>query len=201
MAVALEEVVLADDPETWEALGFTVTDATVALGGVVLRLAGRGAGEGMVGWRLRGVETTDLDGLPTEAARGAAPEPPAVEHPNGALALDHVVAFTGDLDRTMAALAAAGLEPRRVRAVPGQELRQAFYVLGPALLELAGPVADRDAAAFWGLVVVVADLDALAELLGDRLGAPRDAVQAGRRIATLRAEAGSSAAVAFMTPR
>jgi hypothetical protein len=48
--------------------------------------------------------------------------------------------------------------------------------------------------------VVVDDLDALGALLGAHLGRPRAAVQAGRRIATLRESAGSSVALAFMTP-
>ena len=48
--------------------------------------------------------------------------------------------------------------------------------------------------------MVVSDLDALAERLGDDLGTPRDAVQSGRRIATLRESAGLGVPVAFMTP-
>jgi hypothetical protein len=48
---------------------------------------------------------------------------------------------------------------------------------------------------------VTSDLDALAARLGDKLGPIRDAVQPGRRIATLRREAGSSVPIAFMTPR
>jgi hypothetical protein len=55
-------------------------------------------------------------------------------------------------------------------------------------------------ARFWGLAFTVADLDAIAERLGNRLSGPRDAVQPGRRIATLRGEAGIGPAVAFMTP-
>jgi hypothetical protein len=88
-----------------------------------------------------------------------------------------------------------------VREVPGGDTRQAFFVLETALLELAGPVPDVDGLRFWGLTVVVADLDALAARLGARLGPVRDAVQPGRRIATLRAGAGSSVPLAFMTPR
>jgi hypothetical protein len=180
----LEEVVVADEAATWEGLGFTVLDGVVWLGGVALRLAGREAGEGIVDWRLGEGSTAQTE----------------VVHANGAVALDHLVMFTDDLDRTMAELDEAGLgEPRRIREVPGSEVRQAFYVLGTALLELAGPVEGPQG--FWGLVVVVDDLDAVAVRLGDRLGSPRDAVQPGRRIATLRPEAGSSTAVAFMSPR
>ena len=43
-------------------------------------------------------------------------------------------------------------------------------------------------------------MDAAAAALGDLLGSPRDAVQPGRRIATLRPEAGLGPAIAFMTP-
>jgi hypothetical protein len=197
---ALAELVLADEPQTWEALGFVVAGGAIGLGGVTLRLAGRDAGEGIVAWGVHGLEPGDIDGLRTLEAV-AALDAGESGHPNGAIGLDHVVALTGDLDRSIAALRARGLEPRRIRDVPGQELSQAFYVLETALLELSGPVADREAAGFWGLVVVVSDLDALIDRLGDLVGEPRDAVQPGRRIATLRPAAGSSTAVAFMTPR
>jgi hypothetical protein len=49
--------------------------------------------------------------------------------------------------------------------------------------------------------VTVDDLDALGALLGEHLGDAKDAVQEGRRIATLRhKELGMSVATAFMTP-
>ncbi|HEY4589083.1 MAG TPA: hypothetical protein VII86_07635, partial [Thermoanaerobaculia bacterium] len=41
-------------------------------------------------------------------------------------------------------------------------------------------------ARFWGITFAVADLDTCAELLRDRLGSIHDAVQPGRRIATVR---------------
>jgi hypothetical protein len=127
-----------------------------------------------------------------------------VPQPNGALAVDHVVVTTPALEHTAAALQRAGLDLRRTRDVPGDRpLRQAFLLAGPCLVEVVGPPGDRAAgpAAFWGLTIVVDDLEALGGRLGSRLGAPRDAVQPGRRIATLRREAGLSAPVAFMTPR
>jgi hypothetical protein len=55
-------------------------------------------------------------------------------------------------------------------------------------------------ARFWGLAFQVRDLDATCQHLGDKVGEPRDAVQPGRRIATLRREAGLGPAVAFMSP-
>lgn len=110
---------------------------------------------------MRGLASGSLDGLATVASDAPARPPScAPAHLNGALAVDHVVVATPDLDRTLAELAAAGLKLRRVReAGPA---RQAFYRVGDALLEVVGPAArDGDApASFWGLTVVVADLDA-----------------------------------------
>jgi hypothetical protein len=191
VAPTLEEVVLADDPAVWEELGFVVVDGVVWLGGVALRLAGRAAGEGIVDWTVGDGRTGSR----------------AVSHPNGAIALDCVVLFTGDLERTTSELEARGLELRRMREAGGQ-VRQAFYNLRTALLEVVGPrpgsavcPAEEDEPRFWGLVVVVEDIDALSERLAERLGRIKDAVQPGRRIGTLRREAGSSTEVAFMTPR
>src|SRR5690606_1421701 len=125
--------------------------------------------------------------------------------PNGAIGVDHVVVATPDLDRTLAALAGAGLEPRRVRDA-GARLRQAFYVIGDALLEVAGSARpDPDArgrpARFWGVTLVVEDLDATCARLGGIAAGPRDAVQPGRRIATVRESAGLGTRLALMTPR
>jgi hypothetical protein len=192
----LDELVLGDPPEAWEALGFAAVDGIVALGGVRLRLTGRGGG--IAGWSMRGIELdADLDGLPTTVSEAPPPEPLA--HPIAAVALDHVVALTPDFDRTAGKLRAAGLDYRRTRDA-GNGFRQAFFVLGPCLLELGGP-AEVPQARFWGLTLVVEDLDAAAERLGDRLGSVKDAVQAGRRIATVRREAGLGVPVALMTRR
>ena len=113
--------------------------------------------------------------------------------------------ITPDFDRTRGALKRAALPLRRIRDVPGTEqraaFRQGFRRLGPAILELVeAPGMRPGAARFYGLVVIVSDLDALAERLGDRLGQIRDAVQPGRRIATLAADAGLSPKLAFMDP-
>lgn len=203
---SLDELRVGDAPELWRALGFDVgADSTCLLGRIRLRL-GAGEGRGITSWALRSMPDGSLDGLATTGSRASEPELVAVDpprHANGALAVDHVVAATPDLDRTLAVLASAGLEPRRRRDAGGTA-RQAFYVLGDALLEVVGPrVADGDGrAVFWGLAVVVDDLDRLAERLGPLLGTPRPAVQPGRLIATVRGkEAGLGTALAFMTPR
>lgn len=152
----------------------------------------------------------DFDGLPiARADDGAAGEAdPAPAHPNGVTRIDHVVAFTADLDRTVAAGQAIGLDLRRVRdePAPAGSPRQAFFRIGEAMLEVAqapdgSPLAGDSPARFYGLAFVVEDIDATAALLGDRCGEPRDAIQPGRRIATVRREAGLGLPVALMTPR
>jgi hypothetical protein len=191
----LDELVLGDHPDAWEALGFTVVDDVVVVGGVRIRLTGRGGG--ISAWSLRGIAPgADLDGIPTSPSE-APPAPPAT-HAIGVTAVDHVVALTPDFDRTAGKLRAARLDYRSSRDA-GNGFRQAFFVLGPCLLELGGP-AEGDVR-FWGLTLVVEDLDAAAEQLGERLGRVKDAVQPGRRIATLQREAGLGVPVALMTPR
>jgi hypothetical protein len=118
--------------------------------------------------------------------------------------VDHVVAATPDLDRTISTLGGAGLELRRVRDTPvgGRAGRQAFFWVGDTILEVVGPAeaAGDGPLMLWGLALVSEDLDATIAFLGpDRCSEPRDAVQPGRRIATLRTrEMGISVPVAVM---
>jgi hypothetical protein len=200
---------IADDPQAWADLGFAVSGGAVRLGGTTIELAGVDDERGIVGWSVEDLEGREIDGLP--AVGPAPPELGGDEHPNGAIALDHVVVVTPSLDRTLGALQTAGLDLRRVREARAEPpLRQAFFKLGDVVLEVAGPAgADpwlppgedvSGPARFWGLVVVVEDLDSLVASAGDRIGAARDAVQPGRRIATVKPAAGVSTALAFMTP-
>jgi hypothetical protein len=192
---ALAELRIADPPERWRALGFRLEDSRADVGGVRLTLGGAGAG--ITGWAIRHLPPTeDIDGLLTSAATSA-PASPA--HPNGATGIDQVVITTPDFDRTAQALDRAGLTLRRIREAGG--FRQGFRRLGPAILELVEATAmPPGPARFWGLVVIVPDLEALGERLGDQLSEPRAAVQPGRRIATLRARAGLGLKLAFMDP-
>jgi hypothetical protein len=206
--VTIDELVLADTPERWSAIGFDVRDGRVQLGTVRLRLAGEAAGRGIVGWSLRGVSTTELDGLAT--TRSDTPVPaPAAEHQNGILALDHVVAMSPALDRSVQALQQAGLDLRRIREepTPAGAPRQAFFRLGAEVLEVVQVPeqaieqtggADRPAR-LWGLALIAADFDRAVAALGDHLGEARAAVQAGRRIATVKRSAGLAVPVALMS--
>lgn len=208
MGATIDELIVADEPSAWAGVGFTVEGDTCVVGEVRIRLAGRDAGKGLAGWSLRGVESTELDGLATECSERPLPDAPAV-HSNGITALDHVVAISSALDRIVAALQAAGLDLRRVREepTPAGAPRQAFFRLGAEILEVvqAPPEAiertggDRPAF-FWGLAFVTPDLEATVARLGEHAGEVRDAVQPGRRIATLRRSAGLALPVALMTP-
>ncbi len=135
-------------------------------------------------------------GLPAEPAR---PTPP---HPNGVVSLDHLVVATPHIGRTVASLTSAGIELRRVREIGGDPPRQqAFFKLGDVVLEVVG---TRDQSGDWplrfyGLAWTVRDLDETAAYLGDRLRPAKDAVQPGRRIATLDRAAGSTVPHTFMS--
>jgi hypothetical protein len=122
------------------------------------------------------------------------------------VAIDHLVAFTPELERTIAAFERCGVECRRIREVgpPEARLRQAFFRFGEVICEVvevpaeqAGPGGE---ARFWGLTVTVQDLDSAVAGLGERCGSIRDAVQPGRRIATVREAAGLGVPVALISP-
>jgi len=209
MAVTIDELTVADAPEAWAARGFAVVGDACAIGEVRIRFAGADAGRGLTGWSLRGAAGTELDGLPT-AASDRPPPAPAPAHPNGVAAVDHVVAFSPALDRTVAVLEAAGLDLRRIREepTPAGAPRQAFFRLGATILEVVqqpeemveeGGGPDRPAR-FWGLALVSADIDASVAAIGPAVvSGPRPAVQPGRRIATLRRSAGLALPVALMS--
>lgn len=230
--VRIAEITLADDPERWESLGFSVSDAAVELGAVRVALTGRDSGRGILGWTLRGATNVQLDGLPTVAGETSPPRtndplsaeaderqqpvkpavlhPDSAAHPNGVTAIDHVVAMSPNLDRSVAALQAAGLDLRRIREqpTPAGAPRQAFFRLGEVILELVQEPAEvvstrRDGAdgpaRFWGLALLSDDLNRTVVRLGEHSGEIRPAVQPGRQIATLRRSAGLAVPVALMS--
>jgi hypothetical protein len=185
---------IADPPARWRALGFTVDQAgESALGGVSVTLGDEGSG--ITRWTLRHVPAgPPIDGLATEVT--PAPAVQHVVHPNGALGVDHVVIVTPDFDRTAAALAERGLELRRIRQAGDR--RQGFRRLGPTIVELV-EAPEAAAVGFWGLTIVVSDLDALAREHA-QIGEVRPAVQSGRHIVTVDRAAGLSTRLAFMDP-
>ncbi len=183
-------IALPGEPAAWARLGFApgepVGDVRLTPGAARLEVG------------IEGLGAERPDGLAlVPAADGGAPGHGT--HPNGALVVDHVVALTDDLARTLTALDGAGLETRRINEPPTSPVRQAFINLRTLILEVVE--VEGDAPALWGVTVAVADLDACARHLGPLLGEPRTAVQPGRRIATVGPEAGLPTALALMTPR
>jgi hypothetical protein len=204
---------ITDPPELWRDHGFEVdSDGRCVVNGVEHRLGasiprgsdGRG---GVVGWGVSGVDLalTDLDGIPTAVVPEQAKRPDTPRHPNGVFRIDHLVIRTPDTPRTASRLEAAGNRRRGGRTTnsAGDAVDMTFFWAGDTLLELAGPPTpktDGGPARLAGIAYATDDLDATAALLGDRSTTPVDAVQAGRRIAALTADAGSAVPTAFMTP-
>lgn len=211
MAVTVDQLIVGDDAPAWRDAGFAVDDdGTCRIGTVRIRLTGADGPRHLHRWTLRGVDPdiTEIDGVATTCS-SAGPADPAT-HASGVSRIDHVVLTTPDIDRTVAALVAIGLDPRRVRDDAERyphPMRQVFFRMGEVILELVGPQepeqrAPERPAVLWGLALVADDLDGLAERLGpERVTAPKAAVQPGRRIATLRTRSlGISTAIAYMTP-
>jgi hypothetical protein len=206
----IDEITIADDPASWADLGFAVEGERCQIAGVSLRLAGRDRGEGVLGWSLREIDSEDLDGLPTTRSERPALAP-ALPHPNGVVSIDHVVAVSPAFERSIAAMQAAGLDLRRVREEPtaAGAPRQAFFKLGREILELIQEpeevVAEQGGperpVRFWGLALLVDDIDETVARLGERAQPARPAVQPGRRISTLRRSAGLAIPLALMTRR
>ena len=153
----LAELHVPGDPAAWERLGFTLVDGAVHLGGVRI-VVGPRAGAGCSASRERRARR------PPERRDRHRPRRRA--HP--------------DFDATVERLRADGLDYRRTRDA-GEGRRQAFFVLGPCLLELAGPV--EGAERLWGVTLVAPDLEPFG-------GSIKDAVQPGRRITTVPTRAG-----------
>ena len=176
---SLSSVVVGDQPEVWERIGFRPNGGSCWVGGVEFVLTGDGSGIG--DWRM----AEELGESP--------------EHPNGAVGLDHLVVLTPNLEESIEEFTAMGLELRRMREA-GEGRQQAFFRIGSPVLEVVGPIHDLKKPKTWGLAFSVRDIDAAVALLGRALHAPRDAVQPGRRIATVDRAAGSSTSIAFMSP-
>jgi hypothetical protein len=196
MKPQIEQLTVGGDPAAWRRAGFTVGAEGMQVGTVRLHFA---PGDGILGWRLTG-RSAEIDGLPVAVA--AAGQAVGAAHPNGVTHVDHLVVFTPELERTTRALEDAGIVRRRVREVETDDglLRQGFFRLGEVILEVvAHSRVEPGPARFWGITFAVTDLDACADLLGERLGSIRDAVQPGRRIATVRKAAGLGLPVALIS--
>jgi hypothetical protein len=223
----VEWLSVSGDPDVWRSFGFVVADGLLPLHGTSLRIvppAGQADANrpvsGITSWALSGIAPDalastavddatiaeidglrfEIDGLHTDVVESL--DPTYGAHDLGATGLDHVVVLTADLERTSGAITAAtGCELKRIREVG--EMRQGFHRIGPGglIVELVErPDVPAGPARFWGLVLIVDDLDVACDRLGaERVTPPKDAVQPGRRIATVRADAGLGLPVALMS--
>jgi hypothetical protein len=195
----LAELTISDDADAWADAGFTVRDGRCRIGSVDVRFVD--GSDGIVGWGFAALDdaAASTDGIPTASVDAQTME--HWQHDNRTTTFDHVVVTTPDSARTVAALEAIGLPAKRTRDI-GRGMQQIFFRAGEVILELVGPVEPNGTgpAGFYGLAVNVDDLDATKSALGDRLTDPKDAVQPGRRIATLKTrDLGIATAIAFMS--
>jgi catechol 2,3-dioxygenase-like lactoylglutathione lyase family enzyme len=202
---------VADDDSTWERLGFTLDGNAVRVGSTTFTFGGASSdARGITSWVLLDEDgiPEHVDGLPTSVSQGIVKTDRTTAHPNGITAIDHLVVATPDVDRTVAAFEDLDWECRRRRegAAYGQEtMRQAFFWLGDVIVEVVGPQHPKpeDAhkpASFFGIAFTSQDLDATQAFFGDLMKPPVPAVQAGRFITTVSSRAGSSLAIAVMSP-
>lgn len=207
MTAQVEWLEVIGAADMWRSLGLVVADdGLVPLMGTCLRIVESGSTReaGILGWALSGVDpsidSSSIDGLATSVVEATGPI--FADHELGASGIDHVVVMTRDLERTTGAIAdATACELKRVREVGS--MRQGFHRIGRGglIVEVVErPEIDDGPASFWGLVLNVDDLDAACERVGAGLiSEPREAVQPGRRIATISKDLGLGLPVALMT--
>ncbi len=190
------------ETQAWSDVGFAVDDdGFLQLGGIRIRLSGSGGASGITGWVLADAPdpaVISIDGLRT--SHGPRSTFDAQDHPNGALGIDHVVVYTPDLERTCASIeSATGAELKRIREAGS--IRQGFHRMGELIVEVVTfSGVEGSHARFWGLAINVRDLDRMWADLGDGvMSEPKQAVQRGRRIASIRESAGLGLPVALMT--
>lgn len=197
----LHTIVVGDEPSAWANAGFDTTGDRLRIGSTTI-VCRPGDHRGIVAVGIDGL-SAPVDGLTVDADR--ADEPSTADHANHVTTMDHLVVMSPAIERTADALLAAGIERRRTRRFEagGEARRQDFFWLGDVILELVGldGAEDPGLPEFWGLALECADLDAAAQTLGDRLGTVKDAIQTGRRIATVRTrDLGVSVPIALMSP-
>lgn len=199
MTPALVGLDVGGDVDAWRALGFDVTDGCLDVGGCRIRLDR--SDPGVHGWTLTGVDgRASVDGLETRYG------PAVATSANVGFTIDHVVVGTPNRDRTIAAFRAdLGLEPRRQtdHVLYGRPMVQTFFLLANTIIEMISrPEATGEGpSVFWGLAFTANDLDAVVASAPGLIGDPHDAVQPGRRIATVRGAANVGVPLAFLSPR
>ncbi len=149
-------------------------------------------------------QALDTQVVGTQVVETVAPSNAAPQFVLHIVGVDHVVVLADDVRATCDEIAAQSGAPLK-RVKEGDRGVQGFHRWGSVILEvverrLVAPSDSATTAAYWGLVVVVDQIDEVATHLGpDVIGAPKPAVQPGRRIATLRSGAGLGVPLALMS--
>lgn len=197
----LKELVVGDESGVWKEVGFVVEGDRCRVGAVDIVFE-PSVGKGIRKWTLVGEGPDEIDGVPTTWSTSGNEATGA--HPNGVFEIDHVVLTSPDVHRTVRAFEGLGIAAKRERETGtyGSPMLQVFFRLGQPILELIGPkeqMGDKPAR-FFGLAFTSEDLDLTSKVIGDALHPSKDAVQPGRRIATLDKSAGSTIGIAVMSP-
>lgn len=179
--------------DSWHRLGLSFdTEGGCRIGQVTLRLDGN-TPVGQFSWSFD-PEISSIDGI------SSAPRVAASEFNSARFSLvDHVVVMTDSLERTSSSIEdCAGLEMKKTRDAGGG-VRQAFHRSGEVVIEVvqAPNVTEPH---LWGFVLVAPEFDKIVAELGESvISGARQAVQAGRQIATVRREVGLGVNVALMS--
>ena len=191
MAHALKRLVIGDDPDAWRTAGFSVIGNEIVFGKVTVELAGTSGARGVLGWRIDGV-ASDVAGIRTVPSAGEVVSPAprsGLDNTNAIFAIDHVVVETGDLDQTVRDFVEVGMSERRRGQIttPHGERGQSFLWAGRVIIEIVGPIEARSdqRVGIWGLALVSANLQTTSHVLAENISEPRDAIQPGRKIATV----------------
>lgn len=161
---------------------------------------------GLVGCPTRASHIAGLPVVHIDDAPATTPSTPSAgtQFALRIVGVDHVVVLADDVRATCSEIAQQSGAPLK-RVKEGDRGVQGFHRWGSVILEvverrLVAPSDTATTAAYWGLVVVVDQLDEAATHLGpDVIGAPKPAVQPGRRIATVRSGAGLGVPLALMS--
>ena len=195
----ITQLTVGGSPTAWSTLGFSFDGDRCVFGDVVVHVD-RCFEPGFVSWTLGHAATSESpDGLETRFDDDVV-APNSGSSMIDVVGIDHVVVMTNDLQRTTSAISRVTGEPlKRVREA-GDGIRQGFHRLGSVVVEVVES-ARVTQTHLWGFVLTVGNLDDVVAHMGpDVIGSPRDAVQPGRRIATIRSSVGLGVPVALITP-
>ena len=150
------------------------------------------------------VHVDDAQIVDTQLFDTAAPSNASPQFALRIVGVDHVVVLANDVRATCSEIEQQSGAPLK-RVKESDRGVQGFHRWGSVILEvverrLVAPSDSATTASYWGLVVVVDQIDEVATHLGpDVIGAPKPAVQPGRRIATVRSGAGLGVPLALMS--